>query len=579
MPAAARRIGTLRLTTSSEDDVSSARLLVEDAFRIASFPETDRRLFVIRQIDLGTVELDRSSAALAPVMEAAVRAATGRAVRFDDPAAAHAAAVYFPDAVDAVIGFIVRIAERSGATEWYWPLVVAGGRRAAGMTSETGIRLALQHLLGLRGAGVHLAQVIDTLRASGREERLLECLRPDDGAAVAASLGLPSAPHAAPIHETSLYESVLTAPAIWAWHPLVATWAVQWGADDARTRWLAAVPLVITRPVLAEHPDLPALSQRVLLRATHPRSERAPSYGETPTSYVETTRAETAISNSPDTALMKASGAPRRGNQVLPHAPSLPTRLHPASPPHAAPVIDESVTMPIDADSTPWDGELRATDAAGLLFVVPILSRLLLTDTLDTNSALVEMQFPERLLTLIADRVGVPQTDPIRSPFVPAQTEIPASRFAYVAPVAWWMKNGRHWVERASAGDERHAWTDRSGRVVYASWRGNPPAELAAAPLPTAEPSGISPGAAEDIDRILQSWFTQVRRTVRRVAGLGLQALVARPGQVAITRTHIDVLLPPAQVDMRIRRSGLDADPGWVRWLGRVVAFHYEGET
>jgi hypothetical protein len=26
---------------------------------------------------------------------------------------------------------------------------------------------------------------------------------------------------------------------------------------------------------------------------------------------------------------------------------------------------------------------------------------------------------------------------------------------------------------------------------------------------------------------------------------------------------------------MRIRRAGLDIDPGWVPWLGRVVSFHY----
>jgi hypothetical protein len=30
-----------------------------------------------------------------------------------------------------------------------------------------------------------------------------------------------------------------------------------------------------------------------------------------------------------------------------------------------------------------------------------------------------------------------------------------------------------------------------------------------------------------------------------------------------------------AAADVRVRRSGLDIDPGWVPWLGRVVRFHY----
>jgi hypothetical protein len=30
-----------------------------------------------------------------------------------------------------------------------------------------------------------------------------------------------------------------------------------------------------------------------------------------------------------------------------------------------------------------------------------------------------------------------------------------------------------------------------------------------------------------------------------------------------------------SQVDMTVRRAGLDLDPGWVPWLGRVVQFHY----
>ena len=51
-----------------------------------------------------------------------------------------------------------------------------------------------------------------------------------------------------------------------------------------------------------------------------------------------------------------------------------------------------------------------------------------------------------------------------------------------------------------------------------------------------------------------------------------------REGRVAVTRTHLDFIFDFDQVDIRIRRAGIDIDPGWVNWLGMVVQFHYQQE-
>ena len=48
-------------------------------------------------------------------------------------------------------------------------------------------------------------------------------------------------------------------------------------------------------------------------------------------------------------------------------------------------------------------------------------------------------------------------------------------------------------------------------------------------------------------------------------------ALIAVPGRIAATATHLDVFLPMAAVRIEVRRAGLDLDPGWVPGLGRVV--------
>jgi hypothetical protein len=59
---------------------------------------------------------------------------------------------------------------------------------------------------------------------------------------------------------------------------------------------------------------------------------------------------------------------------------------------------------------------------------------------------------------------------------------------------------------------------------------------------------------------------------------MSAREVVTRGGRVWLTRAELDVTLPHDAVDIRIRRSGLDVDPGWVPWLGpfgRVVRFHY----
>jgi hypothetical protein len=49
-----------------------------------------------------------------------------------------------------------------------------------------------------------------------------------------------------------------------------------------------------------------------------------------------------------------------------------------------------------------------------------------------------------------------------------------------------------------------------------------------------------------------------------------------QPGRLWATETHLDLDLTTIEVDVELRLAGLDLDPGWVPWLGRVVTFHYD---
>ena len=76
----------------------------------------------------------------------------------------------------------------------------------------------------------------------------------------------------------------------------------------------------------------------------------------------------------------------------------------------------------------------------------------------------------------------------------------------------------------------------------------------------------------------LRAVHLALAKYLRRSAGLSLRRLVGRHGVVVATATHVDVTFPGEVIDLRLRRAGLDLDPGWVPWLGRVVAYHYDIE-
>jgi hypothetical protein len=64
----------------------------------------------------------------------------------------------------------------------------------------------------------------------------------------------------------------------------------------------------------------------------------------------------------------------------------------------------------------------------------------------------------------------------------------------------------------------------------------------------------------------------------RKFSGLSLRELICRPALASLTETHIDLFFRPADADVRVRRAGLDVNPGWVPWLQRVVTFHYSDD-
>jgi hypothetical protein len=90
-------------------------------------------------------------------------------------------------------------------------------------------------------------------------------------------------------------------------------------------------------------------------------------------------------------------------------------------------------------------------------------------------------------------------------------------------------------------------------------------------------PASVRSGTRHEAGRLVHPshWLTAADRWCIRHDLEGLAALIMRPAQVRIERAQIDICFAPEQADIAIRRLALDADPGWVPWLGRVIRFHY----
>jgi hypothetical protein len=116
--------------------------------------------------------------------------------------------------------------------------------------------------------------------------------------------------------------------------------------------------------------------------------------------------------------------------------------------------------------------------------------------------------------------------------------------------------------------------------------RADDPAALGLAGLPPEAPvpAGAPATPAEEaaLDQHAAGWAEAVMRALRqarrpdddtRIPTLWL--LARRPGVIVADPGWLEVRLNIEDVDLMVRRAGLDLDPGWLDWLGTVVVFRY----
>lgn len=588
---ATRTVRRLSLRGPDEAGLRRVACKLEDALRTASLPGDGGRLVLVRHLRLGRVDADAPAATLALAWERELARTGWRCVHGGDAAAGAADAVWFADAVDAHVTLAVRVLRGPPPAEWFWSLAVRGWRvdpsapaclrdlARSLLTNEVAARALPAWCAALARAG-HVASLAAAFHAD--DVPVLRGLIDTSGDVAARRVLRP------PLPPTSARDAGSVALAD---HPgttlrrcvaalLVAGGAPEWGRRLLDDR-LVAVGSPGMRQ-LADPSDATAAPVAIALPAS------IVSVGPVP---------------QVDVADAAGRADPMSTNRPLRGAP-FPQATHAPAPGHAAHARGpsprrrrdlESPSSTVMAVAREWSGVPgEATAAGGIAFLLPGLQRLGYPQWLAAHPTWSRQDVLSRVFATVLARVDVPPDDPAwalasagaRSRRVPR---------SFLAPPNWHgLLRGAPVVQQDHE-DHGGQLRDASGRLLLAAWRGKLPRRIGDAQwfreavvdrsewMPRSAHGSTSPSSAAAVpdgdtlvDAVAQAWTAALRRWLRRHARIGLADLVRRPAHLALSTTHLDLWFDPVLAQMRLRRSGLDLDPGWLPWFGRVVAFHYQ---
>lgn len=570
--AAERTVRQLRVRAPDEALARRARLLLEDALRTASLPGEGGAVVLVRSLRLPPFRGAATPQSLALAIEARCRALPVLPVTSSTTEAdiATAIAVRFRDPLHARLELGARVLRGAAPHAWCWPLAVPGFH--SGLAAGEALRAVAISLCDLPEAEVALPLWLDEMVSRGGVPRLFPALAERDAERMMAALPTVArtfAERSAPATKGSVdgpADASARAALVHDTGPR-PDWdeAVRWArrylrASDARRHLLEACAHRTcgssTGRATAAAGDAVAAVTRTELGAGP--GERPDIASAAPTPEVAEQRPHDAAASPTDGAADGVALVRGRAGHPLPieaAAATAPRSIPDAPDARGGRRDEDRIDRPGSAPAGSLGGMrergdacrmsatnsgasmVEPTTAAGLLFLLPVLEALGLPDWIDEDQAWAGASLPARILACALRRLGLPDADPawLLAAFDPAtRMPVPAS--------------GR-WDMLVAAGARTAAGRTAGGCA-------------------SAEP-GTAGRAIEEV------WLSACRRWLRTRARLGLADLVCRPGVLAVTATHADVWLPIEQTDLRIRRAGLDLDPGWVPWLGRVVHFHY----
>jgi hypothetical protein len=552
--AASRQVQRLHLRAPDDTLAGRGVRLIEDALRTASLPDAGAGMLLFRRLTLGRFGADVAPQTLSLALERRIAALRALSIHAAAPDAAQSPAVWFRDALEAHSLLALRIAEGEPAHEWFWPLVVPELQPAGGAAQR--LRAVVHSLRRRPEAPIALPLLGRALAQRGHAD----LLRAAVGAAQTAKL----------LH-TSTAE------------------AEQHTADTSAAD--ATLPTAIA-PKDADTP--PSRSRRPIAPVPAAASPiAAPNVGASASRGAQELAGSRRIDRSEAHVVPRPASPARAAGTSAPHherddstvGSTRPARPAPRSAAHAAAQPELAMHASARAraahppesgrlDQPPWP-DAAPTEAGGLLFLLPVLARLGYERWLEDWPQWAPLAVDRRMLALVCARLALPPDDPAwqlcAAPVLPSPAR-------FCAPSTWdesIAACGSAWRLDAAA-DGTRLW-DASGRLLLAAWPGRRRPAAVASLLRGRHIVRCDDGTRHDdlTAAVTAAWLTACRRWLRRRARLGIATAVMRPARLSLTPTHADVFFDLNGVSLAVRRGGLDLDPGWVPWFGRVVGFHY----
>jgi hypothetical protein len=548
----ARRVGRARIAVPPGAPRHRLAHMMEEALRLAVLPgENEGRVYYFRQVRVRQLPASGDRATWLRAFQDSLTEQASEAIHAADPRSSSAGAVYFQNQTEALEVLLLRLLENRRADEWFWQMA------------------ASRHT-----APDNLAEVVEALRDSPASWR----------AVAGVVFALPALDpvrllHAIPAHRASAWvteldrtpAAALPADTGFAFDEPARARLVPavraFGVGDPRVAWLAALAVELAcpgdavagnavhrarialrrmahgrsledfqtrRPPAAPESEMPPAPKAVRHTAAKPSPEDRPQdlcdMCELPAPAEAT---QTAAWREPQSAIASADSSPTAvaSGTTASSEPNAPAEASSAPEALAAPAnqpIGLAHPIPVTGPGQPAPPEYLGapTSAGGLFFLLNACQGLELPAALESGLSWACPDFVPRLLLRLAEDASIPEHDPVlewlRSLVLEPPDPTPAPR-----PDAWW-------------------------------------------------PVNLTPSRrAVSFDCLVRSWAVAVRRWCWRAGGIAARDIVTRDARFSVNRTDLDVSLPLDTADLRIRRMGLDLDPGWLPWFGRVVRFHY----
>jgi len=518
--ATERIVRHLRLRADSEASVRRAVLKLEDALRCASLPDAGARLLLVRRLDLGLMAAGASPQTLSLLLEQRVAAIGGTWVHGADPNADRADFVFFGDALEARCELALQLAHAAPCAAWFWTLAVPEFKLAEG--AQANLRRIALAIAALPEAPAALPAWITRLTTAGVAPMLAHAIGSSEAAMLlrAAHLSV-GTPRLRAIQMAVPQQPQLASGARDVDHAELPQRQELEPAFTALPMWARTLALAggfVPRVASAA----PVVHAAQAGRAAVPNQ-----------TGIEPTRQKHR-----DVETASALVEPDTGAKDV-HESSVPKQIQ-ADTTHLPDQPDSTATEATPEPSLSGRPFLDASPSAcgGLLFLLPVLQRLGYAAWAETLPEGAAAQIVQQVLALVLRRLDAPSDDPT-------------------------------WLLASTPSNYDFGYIDLK---APASW-GDP--TLAAPRGAAAEDIVALAEQAQSAAALAHVWLIACRRWLRRVAGIGVASLVMRPAALGLTATHVDVFFRLSDADMRVRRAGLDFDPGWLPWYGRVISFHY----